>query len=45
MLLYDSLEYFIENREEDTEFYSPRACGTQNRPSLGYGDFSLFPGQ
>ena len=43
MLFYGSLEYFIENGEEDTGFYSiPQGMwyAVQTLTSLGYGDFS-----
>ena len=42
MLFYGSLEYFIENGEEDTGFYSiPQGMwyAVQTLTSLGYGDF------
>ena len=43
MLFFGSLEYFIENGEEDTGFYSiPQGMwwAVQTLTSLGYGDFT-----
>ena len=50
MLFYGSLEYFIENGEEDTGFYSiPQGMwwAVQTLTSLGYGDFTpaTIPGK
>merc|ERR1719282_1762585 len=50
MLFYGSLEYFIENSEEDTGFYSiPQGMwwAVQTLTSLGYGDFPVttIPGK